>query len=261
MKHFCVYLHRKEATNEVFYIGQGTQKRAFSKSSRNKKWKELTSLYSYKVEIVKTNLTKLEALALESKLISENFNLVNSKTASSSILELNYDLFNEWFYINPLSQTGLSWKKDNNANSPKNIKMQGDDAGRLLKRSNGKNSAWQLSFYSKNYYVHRIVWLLKYKTLDSSLIIDHKDRNPLNNNITNLQQVTYKVNANNLSIRSDNKSKIRGVSYNKMNNNFYYTATWYANGKQKAKNFSIKKYGEKLALELAIDYRNRMFNG
>jgi len=40
-----------------------------------------------------------------------------------------------------------------------------------------------------------------------------------------------------------------------MGNLWYYTSTWREDGKYKSKNFSIKKLGKEVALDLAIKYR------
>jgi len=254
---FCVYVHRRKDTQEIFYVGQGTETRAYSKFSRNKQWHNIANTFSYNVEFLQKNLSKQEALKQEKHYISLYSNLVNNKTASSTVIKLDYDLFNTWFYIDSTSPTGLRWKKDNNTNSTVNRKKAGDIAGRLLKRRNGSPSAWQLSFFSKNYYVHRIVYLLYNKFISNELLIDHKDNNPLNNTINNLREVTYQKNALNTLIRNDNTSGIKGVSLNTMSGVLYYTSTWYENGKQKAKNFSVKKYGNELALQLATEHRKK----
>lgn len=46
-------------------------------------------------------------------------------------------------------------------------------------------------------------------------MVDHVDRNPLNNQRSNLRAVTAKENAQNRSMRSDNTSGFRGVVWNK----------------------------------------------
>ena len=79
-----VYRHRRLDSNEIFYVGKGTiynknknslyretlYKRAFNKTSRHKKWKEVVSCTSYSVEILATNLNEVDAYELEIFLIS-----------------------------------------------------------------------------------------------------------------------------------------------------------------------------------------------
>jgi hypothetical protein len=46
-------------------------------------------------------------------------------------------------------------------------------------------------------------------------VVDHEDRNPLNNRWKNLRDVTQQVNTQNRSMNSNNKSGVRGVYWNK----------------------------------------------
>lgn len=254
---FCVYFHR-DSKGEIFYVGEGTERRPYSKNSRNKAWHEI-AVNGFTVEIVEKGLSKKDSQIREKYWIDRLPNLVNSIHASTVVLELEYEKFNEWFYVDPESPTGLRWKKDNNANSPMNRKFQGDVAGTLLNRKNGTPSGYQLSLNAKRYYVHRVVWLLSTGSLDSNLVIDHIDNNPLNNKITNLRQTTHKGNANNLSLRLDNVSGVKGVSYCNMSGNWYYSATWCENNKSRSKNFSVKRYGKEKALEMAIRHRKEKY--
>lgn len=51
--------------------------------------------------------------------------------------------------------------------------------------------------------------------LNTTELVDHIDRNPLNNKKCNLRLATKSQNAMNSKIRIDNKTGIKGVSYNK----------------------------------------------
>jgi hypothetical protein len=67
-----VYRHIRLDTNQVFYIGIGkTEKRAFSKESRNDLWKKIVNKSGYKVQILAHPDTWEEACDLEKLLISE----------------------------------------------------------------------------------------------------------------------------------------------------------------------------------------------
>lgn len=70
MTDFYVYVHRKKATNEVFYVGKGQGDRKSSVDSRNKFWKNLTKKYKYVIEIVENNLQEWAAFELEKNLIA-----------------------------------------------------------------------------------------------------------------------------------------------------------------------------------------------
>jgi hypothetical protein len=68
-----VYRHKRLDNNEIFYIGMGYLKRAYSKDTakRNKIWNDIVNKTSYQVEILAENLTWEDACELEILLISE----------------------------------------------------------------------------------------------------------------------------------------------------------------------------------------------
>jgi hypothetical protein len=72
-----VYLHKKITDNEVFYVGIGSKRRAYSKSSRNKHWKSFVSNHDYYVDITHNNLIREDACSIEKYLIE--FYRLNSK--------------------------------------------------------------------------------------------------------------------------------------------------------------------------------------
>lgn len=66
-----VYLHRRKSDGKVFYVGMGSEERAFTTSSRNKWWKNTYKKYGLTVDIVAKNLSIKDAYELEVFLISE----------------------------------------------------------------------------------------------------------------------------------------------------------------------------------------------
>ena len=67
-----LYQHKLKNNNKIFYIGIGkTEKRAYSRHSRNKHWKNTVNKYGYDVEILYNNLTWEEACNLEISLIKQ----------------------------------------------------------------------------------------------------------------------------------------------------------------------------------------------
>lgn len=83
---FCVYLYRRKNTDIVYYIGQGTLKRANAINEHNKFCKSDNRKYGTDIEIYKDNLTKEEALDLEEELIAKY------------VYELNYGIHIGGYY-------------------------------------------------------------------------------------------------------------------------------------------------------------------
>ena len=66
-----VYLHRRNDTNAIFYVGMGTMKRAKCHCGRNKLWNRIVKKYGYTVQIICKNLTSQEAKLIERILIKK----------------------------------------------------------------------------------------------------------------------------------------------------------------------------------------------
>jgi predicted GIY-YIG superfamily endonuclease len=73
MENYYLYYHKNPLTKDLFYIGIGTNKRAWDfTSGRNPHYKNYIKKYGEPlVDIIKENLTKKEACSLEIKLISK----------------------------------------------------------------------------------------------------------------------------------------------------------------------------------------------
>lgn len=88
-------------------------------------------------------------------------------------------------------------------------------------------------------------------------MVDHIDRNPMNNCLSNLREATHKLNNNNRT-KSETSNAIEfGVTYSAKDD--AYKARIKQDGKEISKQFSVKKYGKDEALRLAIETR-REFN-
>ena len=101
-----------------------------------------------------------------------------------------------------------------------------------------------------NQYFHRLV-------VTEVDIVDHKNRNGLDNRKKNLRDGSDGVNNNNQALRNTNTSGTTGVSFDKPSKS--WGATWYENGVRQYKYFSIKKYGgDEKAKQEAIKHRKAM---
>lgn len=70
---YYVYIHKDKDSGIPFYVGKGKEQRAYSNKERSRYWHEkVKSLKNgYLVEIVKDNLSELEACSLEQDLIQK----------------------------------------------------------------------------------------------------------------------------------------------------------------------------------------------
>lgn len=259
---FYVYAH-KDLNGNIFYVGKGTKVRMTRLlkeghyNSRSvqylEKVKELNFEYTY--EILAECSTNLEAEKLEKEyfdLLSKTCILTN-KNRPSSTKEICFEQMNNLLYYDETSPSGLRNKIEIRSGKNQNVirKRVGDIAGTL-------NSAgyYIINIKATLYLAHRIIYLLHYGEIDSSLVVDHIDRNSQNNNIDNLRSVTQKTNTLNLSLKSNNKSGINGVMHDPQRNRFRAYIT--KDGKQVSKTFSIKIYGFEKAKQLATEARDEL---
>ena len=94
------------------------------------------------------------------------------------------------------------------------------------------------------------------------MFIDHLDGDKQNNRISNLRIVDRKGNSQNCKIRADNTSGTKGVTLTKTvrkdgSVKSYWVAFWSENGKQIRKFFSVDKYGNTIAFEMATLCREK----
>lgn len=75
----------------------------------------------------------------------------------------------------------------------------------------GVGVAFTLFGKSKKFLAHRIIWILENGTIPKGSLIDHKDRNPSNNNIHNLRLASHQENAWNRKANINSYSTFKGV--------------------------------------------------
>lgn len=77
-----------------------------------------------------------------------------------------------------------------------------------------------MSYNGGNILVHVAIWIMLKGDVPENMEIDHINNNPLDNRIENLRLATRNQNCHNTRMRSDNTSGIKGVVWNKDNNNW-----------------------------------------
>lgn len=249
-------MHRRNDTNEVFYVGSGTNGRFKTKNSRNKQWIAIVNEVGFTPEIILDGLTRPEAHELESLLI-EMYNNLTNVHVDNTAHDLNsyYSFLDSILKVDANSHTGLSYKVTRYKNKGAVSKLAGSPAGKIARMPNKLPRGYMVKItfpdgIKRELQCHRLVWLLSHKTIDTNLVIDHIDGNPLNNQLSNLQLVSYKQNTRNRKPRNEG---IPGV-YIKQG------LQWVADmclddGTRKIKGFSIKKYGNDKAKEMALQVR------
>jgi hypothetical protein len=70
MRKFCVYVHRRNDSGAVFYVGKGHGKRPYTKHGRSKHWHRIVNKHGYSVEIVLDNAPEPCAFTYEMALIA-----------------------------------------------------------------------------------------------------------------------------------------------------------------------------------------------
>lgn len=113
---------------------------------------------------------------------------------------------------------------------------------------------------NKNRYIHTKIMLhnlIMGNFYNEGILIDHKDRNKLNNRRKNLRYTDIYGNNKNKSKDKRNTSGRTGVRYekDKYGNIICVVGEFYVKGKRHRKTFSINKYGKNEAYRLAEEFR------
>lgn len=66
MNKFYVYCHRRKTDGKCFYIGKGTNDRAYTKYGRNKHWLNIINKHGFEAIILVNNINEEKAFELES---------------------------------------------------------------------------------------------------------------------------------------------------------------------------------------------------
>lgn len=244
---FYTYLHRLVSSGEVICVGSGTRERKQSSYGRNKAWYAVVKDNDWYPVVVKSGISKSESEDLEVRLISIYNPVGNTHKTTLQAKRLDTDYIDENYCYDETSPTGLRYKKYNGQHGSRK-RVPGDVAGYIEKQY------YRIRVKGCNRLVHRVIWYIcKGEDPIADFVIDHIDGNPCNNKIENLRKATLSENSMN-KLCKDNETGFRGVTLNCNG----YVASWVDSFKGKSKLFSIVKYGQDLALCLAIEYRNRM---
>lgn len=250
-----VYVHT--LNGGIVYVGSGRKGRVNSRSCRSsdhlKIWDDLEKVILY------NDLTEVEAKEIESKLITENMknnSFLNRTQNVNQVLVLDWELLNEHLYYDTTSKTCLRWK----SNFRKRIKDA--EAGTL------SGVYGRVGVNGRLLQIHRVVWaLFNKRDILEGKVIDHIDRDKLNNKIDNLREVDSSINMRNKTHRISNTGHQGITDYSKdryfsvqfrVNDKSYFTNFSYGLNQSRAKVewFSSRE----LALNAAIDYRNTLIN-
>lgn len=95
--------------------------------------------------------------------------------------------------------------------------------GKLLKRKTGKHIGWiskegyrKCTINGNTYYTHRVIFFMFNGYWPG--LVDHIDRNKLNNRIENLRDTTFHKNVLNQKVNRTSKSGIKNISWHKASN-------------------------------------------
>lgn len=261
MYKYYVYFHKDKLGN-IRYIGHGTGNRAYTTSSRNKE--HLQVIKELEVFIYQEGLLKQAAEELEQQLINKYLPtglLLNKIKNISFARELDYKTFEDYLYVSNRSKTGLKWKVER-CNSGLILKDKDSDAGCY----SATTGYYYVRVNNILYACHRVVYVLANKTtIPRGMVIDHIDRDRLNNSPTNLRLSTNYHNRRNASVRKDSKTGVNGVQWDNAQNR--YVADYrLPDGTHKRKTFKPNvKYpslpaeeAKQRAFEDAVDFRKQM---
>jgi hypothetical protein len=178
------------------------------------------------------------------------------------IKDYNAINWESYFYYDETSPSKLRWKIDiyKGIGRVAKVVRKHDVAGSLHKTKR----YWRVVLNKSTYVVHRIIFKMQNKeyNLLTDDLIDHIDRDKTNNSIDNLRLVCNSVNHRNMKLSVRNKSGITGVcrTTNKDGISVWRVTFRKLDSTQGQKVFSINKYGEENARQMAIDYRDRMID-
>lgn len=187
---------------------------------------------------------------------SFNCNINNLYVASTSfsIDEKYSEKLKEFVKYDESSPSFLRWVKKSSFGS---TIAPGDVAGSL----DALDGYWKLHAFGNHYKVARLIWYFHFGKIPEGYYVDHIDRNRSNNNIANLRIVPPVINGRNRTKNSNNTTGINGITYGEFLNEKgtlirRYVVTIRCGSKKFHRSFSLEKYGDDKAWELAVQAKN-----
>ncbi len=107
----------------------------------------------------------------------------------------------------------------------------------------------RLKLYGKQFYIHRIIWLMNYGYLPENFI-DHIDKDKTNNKLNNLREVSFQCNLRNKGNQNNNTSGVKGVTWHERDKR-WRVAIGLNNKKYKLGSF--KDFDEAVCFRLAVE--------
>ena len=137
-------------------------------------------------------------------------------------------------------------------------RVRNNTNGRMLKiqtNNHGyKNIVLTKKEQRKTHKIHQLVAFAFLDKKNEHTEVDHIDHNKNNNMVDNLRWTTKSGNQRNRSVQNNSSSGTTGVNFHKGHNS--WCARWVDNNmKRQSKRFSVSKYGDEEAKQLAINYR------
>lgn len=192
---------------QIVYIGSGNKYRHKAKVNRCKKHLSMWDKIDF--EIVLQGLTSKEAEKYEQVMITKYWgkNLLNKRKTVDVKKDYIYELLDKVFYLD--AQYNLRWKEDRYGGCKNKTIIIAKDSIAGYQSKNYR----MVSLNRVNYQAHRIIWSLYNKSdVNHTLVVDHIDRNSLNNHPLNLRVCSHSENQKN-KVYKNKTTGIRFISY------------------------------------------------
>ncbi len=132
-------------------------------------------------------------------------------------------------------------------------KTTGNERKQTIRKKKYKRISIKCGKNRRTYDVHRLLAILFIPNINNYKIVDHIDRNTLNNNLCNLRWVNESMNRTNVNIPKTNTSGLKNISTDIKGNHIYYKVKVIKNGKNYSKCFFYDESG----LTKAIIWRDQ----